>query len=116
LNRFGRARTVPELGAQLPFRLGQLGYHLQVLRRSGVVIAEPAKMAAGTGGVRYASQVSTDGDVRSVLRATERWDRERREAVAQERASPLLTMFRLPRPIRTIRLRSQRRIDADPER
>jgi len=116
LNRFGRPRSVPEIGAQLPFRLGQLGYHLQILRRSGVVIAEPVDNAVEIGRVRYISQVSSDAEVCSVLRATERWDRERREAVARETASPLLTMFRVPRPIRAIRLRSQRETDREGER
>jgi Helix-turn-helix domain len=115
LNRFDRARTVSEIGAQLPFRLGQLGYHLQILRRSSVVSAEPAEAAAGTGRPRYVSQVSTDSAVCSVLRATESWDRERSEAVARETPSPLLTMFRIPRPVRTIRLRSRRKTDEDGE-
>src|SRR3954469_9793448 len=86
LVRGERSRSIIELGAQLPgFRLSQLSYHLQVLRRSGAV----------------ASEVAGDEPVRAVLRATEAWDREQREAAARASASPLLTMFRVPRPIHT---------------
>src|SRR5690349_5945488 len=61
---------------------GQLNYHLQVLRRSG------------------AMESSDSLPVRGVLRATEQWDKRRREEVTAD-ASPLLTMFRVPRPVRT---------------
>src|SRR3954454_7102498 len=95
-----QSRGVAELGAELPdFCLGQLSYHLQVLGRSGAV----------------ASEVAGDARVRAVLRATERWDRERREAAGAS-ASPLLTMFRVPRPGRTIRLLSRSRTDAGQDR
>jgi len=97
LDRGGRSGCLAELGAELPeLRLSQLSYHLQVLRRSGTPAAE----------------VVGDGRVRAVLRATEEWDRERREAAGAS-ASPLLTMFRLPRPTRTIRLRSRSKFDAE---
>src|SRR3954447_17444385 len=100
LVRGERLRSVTELGAELPgFRLSQLSYHLQVLRRMGTV----------------ASEVAGDGRVRAVLRATEQWDRARREAAAAASASPLLTMFRVPRPGRTIRLRSRGKIDSERE-
>jgi DNA-binding transcriptional ArsR family regulator len=99
-----RARSVAEIDAQLPFRSGQLGYHLQVLRRLGAVASKPAGASARRE-TEFASAVCGDGRVRSVLRATERWDRERREIAAKASASPLLTMFRTPRPVRTIRLR-----------
>jgi DNA-binding transcriptional ArsR family regulator len=108
-----RPRSIAEIGAELGgFRPGQLGYHLQVLRRSGAVASVPAGLSAGHG-VRYASSVSGDGQVRAVLRATERWDRERREAAAETNSSPLLTMFRVPRPVRTIRLRGRSGIDGE---
>jgi DNA-binding transcriptional ArsR family regulator len=101
-----RPRSVAEIGAQLPFRFGQLGYHLQVLQRLGAVASRPPS-APSRRQAAFASEVCANGHVRSVLRATERWDRERREAVAKASASPLLTMFRTPRPIRTIRLRGR---------
>jgi DNA-binding transcriptional ArsR family regulator len=99
-----RARSVAEIDAQLPFGPGQLGYHLQVLQRLGAVVSKPVSAPARRD-AEFASGVCGDGRVRSVLRATERWDRERRETAAKASASPLLTMFRTPRPARTIRLR-----------
>lgn len=114
LGRDGGAKNVAEIGADLRgFRLSQLSYHLQVLRRSGSVVS------TGGPGIdrnrpRYASQVAGDGQVRAVLRATERWDRERREVSLRVGASPLLTMFRVPRPTVTIRLRRRREIDLEP--
>jgi DNA-binding transcriptional ArsR family regulator len=116
LSQDGRAKNVTELGADLGgFRLSQIGYHLQVLRRSGSVVS------TGGPGIdrnrpRYASQVAADGQVRAVLRATERWDRERREAALSKGASPLLTMFRVPRPTVTIRLRGRREMGLEPGR
>lgn len=116
LGQDGGAKDVAEIGADLRgIRLSQIGYHLQVLRRSGSVVS------IGGPGVdrnrpRYASQVSGDGQVRAVLRATERWDRERREVALRAGASPLLTMFRVPRPAVTIRLRGRRGMDLEPGR
>jgi hypothetical protein len=117
LNRSERSRSISEIGAELPaFRLGQLNYHLQVLRQSGTVASEPADAGMGQVRAQYGSEVAGDGQVRAVLRATEQWDREQREAAAGASASPLLTMFRIPRPTRTIRLRGRSKIDAEPDR
>jgi DNA-binding transcriptional ArsR family regulator len=117
LNRGGRSRSVAEIGTELTaFGLGQLGYHLQILRRSGAVASVPADLGAGQSRPRYASEVLDDGQVRAVLRATEQWDRQRREAVAAANSSPLLTMFRVPRPVRTIRLRGRHQGDAERDR
>ncbi|HEX5592171.1 MAG TPA: helix-turn-helix domain-containing protein [Solirubrobacterales bacterium] len=108
LNRSARSRSTVEIRADLqPFRPSQLSYHLQVLRRSGVVASDVADRDATGSGPRYASEVAEDGEVRAVLRATERGDMERREAAVAASASPLLTMFRTPRPVRTIRLRGR---------
>ncbi len=103
------ARSVAEIGARLPVRSGQLSYHLQVLRHCDTVASELAGGGVDRGRARYASAVSGDRGVRSVLRATERWDRERTEAAARANASPLLAMFHPPRPVRTIRLRGRPR-------
>lgn len=104
LNRSERPRGIDELAVALPpFGPRRLSYHLQVLRRSGAVASEPG-CGPGGGHARYASEVFDEGRVLAVLRATGTWDRERREAEAQERDSGLLTMFRGPRPTRTIRL------------
>jgi hypothetical protein len=85
-----------------------------VLRQAGTVAAEPAGM--GQVRAQYGSEVAGDGRVRAVLRATEQWDREQREAAAGASASSLLTMFRVPRPTRTIRLRGRSKIDAEQDR
>jgi DNA-binding transcriptional ArsR family regulator len=109
LNRDRHPRSVTELQADLPpFQPEQLGYHLRVLREAGVVAAKGN--GAGTAGkhARYGSVAAEDGRIRGVLRATERWDRQQRETRESHKASPLLTMFRTPRPIRSIRLRGGR--------
>jgi DNA-binding transcriptional ArsR family regulator len=116
LNRSERSRSLTELEVELcGFRLGQLDYHLRVLRRAGTVASEVGGLTPGRNRDQFASEVSDDGQVRAVLRATEQQDRERREAAARAGLSPLLTMFRLPRPIRTIRLRG-RQVDSEQER
>ena|SRR5215211_6728402 len=105
LNRSERPRSIGEMATALPpFGPSRLNYHLQVLHRSGTVAAEPSCAGPGGGHAHYASEVFDDGRVLTVLRATERWDRERRQAEAEEHAPRHLTMFRTPRPARTIRL------------
>jgi len=117
LNQSGKSCSVAEIGTDLPaFHPGQLGYHLQVLRRSGAVASVPADLGSGQSRPRYASEVLDDGQVRAVLRATEQWDRQRREAAAAANGSPLLTMFSVPRPVRTIRLRGRSQVDAERDR
>jgi DNA-binding transcriptional ArsR family regulator len=113
LSRDRHPRSVTELQAELPpFGPEQLGYHLRVLQEAGVVAAKADGAGAAGAHARYGSAAAEDGRIRAVLRATERWDRQLREARASRKASPLLTMFRAPRPIRTIRLRGGR-ADAD---
>lgn len=116
LNRDSRLQRVTELKIEIgAFRLAALSYHLQVLCRSGAVVCHTRESLDGEG-ARYASEVSEDAQVRAVLRATERFDRERREAAAAAATSPLLTMFRVPRPVRTIRLRSRRQVESERDR
>lgn len=117
LHQDGRSRSVDEIANALrAFRHGQLSYHLQVLRRSGAVASVAAGLSTGQSRAGYVSAVCDDGRVRAVLRATEQWDRERREAAAEANSSPLLTMFRVPRPVRTIRLRGRSQADAERDR
>jgi DNA-binding transcriptional ArsR family regulator len=114
LNRSARAQSTSELRAELQaLRPTQLRYHLGVLRRSGVVVKDPTDLNLAGQAARYASEVIGDGEVRAILRATERQDREQREALAAAGNSPLVTMFRTPRPVRTIRLRSRVRTRGD---
>jgi DNA-binding transcriptional ArsR family regulator len=113
LHRKERPCGLDEIALELPaFGIGRLSYHLQVLRQAGVV----TETLGHQGPARYRSVVSEDGQVRAVLRATARWDGARREAAAFASPNPLLTMFRIPRPVRTIRLRSRRKTDEDGER
>ena len=117
LNRSSQPRGVAEIKAELrTFRLSELSYHLLVLQRSRTVFSMPARGKLNRDRARYVSEVEGDGRVRAVLQATERGDREQREAAAAADTSPLLTMFRVPKPVRTIRLRSRRKIDAERER
>lgn len=118
LRALGRhARSVGELNAELMgFRPSQLGYHLRVLLRLGTVASEPAGLSTNPALARFASEVSDDTQVRAVLRATEQWDRSRREAAAAAGSSTILTMFRVPRPVHTIRLRSRRQVESERDR
>jgi DNA-binding transcriptional ArsR family regulator len=117
LHRNVRSCTVAEIRAELrAFQLSQLSYHLQVLRRSGTVASDQGSVGASPAPAHYASEVADDGTVRAALRATQKGDEERREAAVVAKASPLLTMFRVPRPVRAIRLRGQSKIDAERER
>jgi DNA-binding transcriptional ArsR family regulator len=114
LNRAGRPRSVAELGADLSaYRVSQLGYHLRVLQRSGTLTSLPSDGQRMHGLFRYASEVREDVQVRAVLRATEQGDRKQREATTAASVTALLTMFRAPRPIRTIRLRGRGKTDAE---
>ncbi|HEV2856994.1 MAG TPA: winged helix-turn-helix domain-containing protein [Solirubrobacterales bacterium] len=112
LNRGPHPHSISELQAELPpFQRGQLSYHLRILREAGLVAAESNGSDPAGDHARYASALADDGRIRAVLRATERWDRQRREAMGSGRATTLLTMFRTPRPVRTIRLRGSGKKD-----
>lgn len=79
LRRLGDGRALRELARQLaPVGIGQVNYHLVVLRQSEVVVP------AGEGSLvdgrpRYESTLVDDAKVERVLSATEEWDREQRE-------------------------------------
>jgi DNA-binding transcriptional ArsR family regulator len=115
LNRGGRPSDFAEVAIDLPgFPRNQLRYHLAVLRQSGAIAA--IGVSPELSHPRFTSQVRDDERVRAVLRATEARDREQREAMTAASVSPVLTMFRVPRPVHTIRLRSQRNTEAERER
>jgi DNA-binding transcriptional ArsR family regulator len=117
LHRHVRSLSAPELrGALHAFHSSQVSYHLQVLQRSGIVAAAAGPMTNVPAQALYASEVTGDRKVQAILRATEDGDRERREAAAAANASPLLTMFRVPRPARTLRLRGRSKVDAEQDR
>jgi DNA-binding transcriptional ArsR family regulator len=105
LNGKERPRSVAEIGAELSSRsLSEVNYHVQVLQRSGVVVSEGACLGPGDRHRAYRSAVAESTQALSVLRATQPWDRQRMRTLAEGRSSNLLTMFRVPRPTRTLRL------------
>ncbi|MDQ3724292.1 MAG: hypothetical protein M3335_00130, partial [Actinomycetota bacterium] len=59
----------------------------------------------------YESTLAEDARVGAALRATEPLDREHRQAREGRHSSRLLTMFRVPRPTRTIRLGAKPRTE-----
>jgi DNA-binding transcriptional ArsR family regulator len=114
LNRSARSQGMAELRTELSaLRPSQLRYHLQVLRRSELVAASSAASNGDGGGPRFASEVVDDGDIRVILRATEGRDRERKETLAAAGGALHLTMFRIPRPVHTIRLGGRARARGD---
>jgi DNA-binding transcriptional ArsR family regulator len=115
LNRSRRPQSLLELAPELsPYAPSQVRYHLQVLRQAGLVASERGYSGSSRGHDRYASEVSADAQVLSVLRATREADRERRGAAPERHSALPLWMFRLPRPgARTLRLRGRSRTEED---
>lgn len=104
----GRFRSVGEFLPELvPCTRGAVAYHLRVLCSVGAIVGDGDSEATANGQPAYKSLVAEDAGVRAALRATEQWDLERRRGEMEETASPLLTMFRLPRAVRTIRLKAR---------
>ncbi|HEU5061874.1 MAG TPA: helix-turn-helix domain-containing protein [Solirubrobacterales bacterium] len=101
------------LGKLPPLRRAEIEYHLRVLEDGGIIFADGTLPASGGGERLYRSAVEEDPQARSTLRATERGDRRLRRE--REGGSPgLLTMFRVPRPERAIRLGTRgRKTDRD---
>lgn len=94
------------LGKLSPLSRGEVRYHLHVLMDCEAVLRDGTRPALGGGEGLYSSELADDRKVRAVLRATERQDRKCRRGAEGEDSSGLLTMFRVPRPERTISLRN----------
>lgn len=92
------------LGGLAPVTRGEVSYHLQILQRAGAVAVDEGRPDLAGRERRYESTVSEVPQVGAVLRATEAFDRERREARKAQRSPGFLTMFRIPKPVRTLRL------------
>jgi DNA-binding transcriptional ArsR family regulator len=92
------------LGELPPLKRGEVVYHLQVLQECGAIFVDGAHPATGGRDRLYQSGLVDDAKVRGVLRATERQDGKRRHRANRAPSSGLLTMFRVPRPERSIRL------------
>jgi DNA-binding transcriptional ArsR family regulator len=82
---------------------GEVRYHLQVLQGAGAVLGDGALSDIGGRDAFYRSALADDHKALEVLRATEREDRKCRQR-SKGQSSALLTMFRVPRPERTISL------------
>jgi hypothetical protein len=103
------ARSAPEITAALsPFTRPEINYHVQVLLRNNALRLDGVRPAPGGRQRFYVTDAWVDVQAEAVLRATERRDGERRREAAGRRSSGLLTMFRIPRPTRTIRLCDRR--------
>lgn len=104
LNSSDRALGVGEIAAHLcDFTVSEIGYHARVLERSGGVVVDDDGSSSVAGQRRYISSVADNMQALSALRATQRWDRNHRRT-GDRHSSAHLTMFRVPRPVRTIRL------------
>jgi DNA-binding transcriptional ArsR family regulator len=99
-----RALEVVEIASELgEFTVSEVAYHLRVLERSGgatVANGRPSVMGERR---RYVSGVADNGQALAALRATQQWDRTHQRR-GDRRSSAHLTIFRVPRPTRTIRL------------
>ncbi len=92
------------LGKLPPLKRGEVTYHLQVLQNCGAVVSEGTRPGPGGRDALYRSEVADEPKVRAALRATEREDRRCREGAKRGGSSGVLTMFRVPRPDRTVSL------------
>ena len=92
------------LGGLAPLSRSDVSYHLEILRSSDVVVLDDVRPGPAGGERFYESTVREDAQVAAALRATAAFDREHREARRADRSSRLLTMFRVPKPVRTLRL------------
>jgi DNA-binding transcriptional ArsR family regulator len=107
------ASSITDLVTALPqLGRGEISYHAQVLEDSGCVETDGTRRCPGGEERLLRSAVTDSGQALLVLGATERSDREHRRRLASEPAANQLTMFRVPRPARTIRLLGRRRREA----
>jgi DNA-binding transcriptional ArsR family regulator len=106
-------RSITDIAAALPqLSRGEISYHAQVLEDSGCVEVDGSRRRPGGQERLLRSAVGDSGQALLVLGATERSDREHRRRAAAEPPSSQLTMFRVPRPARTVRLLGRRRREA----
>jgi len=98
-----------------PLKRNEIDYHLQVLQNRGVVLKDGTRPALGGIAPLCRLAIADDAKVRAALRVTERQDRRRREGVGKGGSTGLLTMFRVPRPDRTISLSNLLGRKKDPE-
>jgi len=101
----GGARSVGELAADLsPLSRGEIAYHAQVLESSECVAADGSRPGPGGEERLLRSAVADSEQAQLVLRATRRPDQGLRQQTAEAGSAGALTMFRVPRPGRTVSL------------
>lgn len=101
----GGARSVGELVAELsPASRGEVSYHLQALEDSECVVADGSRSAPGGEERLLRSTLADSEQAQLVLRATRRLDRKLPQRPPEAGSTGALTMFRVPRPGRTVRL------------
>lgn len=104
LHRDERPRSIREIASELSeLTVSEVGYHVGVLRRYEAVAVDGEGRAGRDAQQLYFSGIQDDLQALAALRATLQWDRDRRRE-RRRRSSKVLTMFRIPRPVRTIRL------------
>jgi len=111
LNGGERSWSVPEIVGMLSGSgVSSVNYHALVLEQSGCAVVTGTRPVHGGRQSLYASLVAEDARVLSILRATQRRDRQHRQQTGRRASSRFLTMFRVPRPALTIRLGDRRRV------
>jgi DNA-binding transcriptional ArsR family regulator len=103
------------LGSLSPLTRGEVSYHVRVLRDAGSVLDDGTRPAPGGREVLYRSALRSEAGVIAALWVTEQLDCRRRKAADEQRSSSVLTMFRVPRPDRAIRLKNWRGRKTDRE-
>jgi DNA-binding transcriptional ArsR family regulator len=100
------------LGRLSPFSRAEVAYHLQILQRCECVTSRGTRPGPVGREHLYESTIAELAGVADVLLATQGLDREHRRARAGRHSSRLLTMFRIPRPTRSLRLGTGSRVEA----
>jgi DNA-binding transcriptional ArsR family regulator len=100
------------LGRLSPFSRAEIAYHLQILQRCECVASRGTRPGPAGREHLYESTIGEVAGVADVLLATQALDREHRRARAGRHSSRLLTMFRIPRPTRSLRLGTSSRAGA----
>jgi hypothetical protein len=115
LNADGRPRGLSAIAAALPpFTVGEVNYHVQVLRGVGMIVSDGTVPGPSGRQRAYRSEVAEAASALAVLRASQRRDRETLRLASNRPRSSLLSMFRTPRPIRSVRFGARR--NPGPER
>ena len=110
----GGPRSVGGVVAELsPLSRGEVNYHAQVLEDSECVVVEGPRPAVDERKRLLRSTIGGSDQAQLVLRATRREDRKLRRREPEDKAAGALTMFRVPRPGRTVSLLSRHRRSAE---